>query len=712
MFGYYYHSCIFEELPLRTLTLQQMSDDQNQNNESLDASENTESTPQSSEDSVTDEFPTAKNLVEETVTDDSVENSFALESNESEESLEPQEAIDNSSANVDTETDENAVEESQTAMSQEDSKTETESDLPNTGETEVSYHFERMTMAELVSAFESILSIDSLRNMRDRVDDIKKAFDSKFNEAKAEAELAHDNETEDPLSTFYFQSDEKKAFDKLFKTYQQKRKASRRELEEKLQQNLKIRLQIIDEIKALFESPEEMAEIYKVFKGLQKQWRNTGAVPRLESNNLWQTYHHHVENFYTFLHLNREFRDLDFKHNLEQKLKIIEVAEELAKKPFTNKVFRELQTLHKMWKEELGPVHREQNEEIWKRFQDATKIIHDKRQNYNASLDENYLKNLVQKQEIIAEITELAIKPHNTHREFQQASSAVQKLRERFLEVGKVPTKDRNVVWDAFKEATRVFNRNKNRYFKNQKNSQLDNLNKKKELIAVAEEHMNSSDFQTSTPIMKRIQLEWKAIGQVPRNDSDKIWKQFKSACNTYFENLKKERSGDTQEAIDAVNHKTEYLKTLKEREIPADQNDALQLIKTLTSEWNTFGHVPRGSKDLETKFKKYIDGVLKGLGVSKEALKSHLYESKLRDMYASDDSRSFDYEQIQLRKKIDEISGEIRQLENNLQFFSNVDSSNPMLRDVHKNIEKKRSELEEFQAKMNTIKRLIREED
>lgn len=150
----------------------------------------------------------------------------------------------------------------------------------------------------------------------------------------------------------------------------------------------------------------------------------------------------------------------------------------------------------------------------------------------------------------------------------------------------------------------------------------------------------------------------------------------------------------------------------MKDKEIPSDQDDVLQLIKTLTAEWHALGHVPRGSKDLETKFKKYIDGILKGLGLSKEALKSHLYESKLRDMYASDDSRSFDYEQIQLRKKIDEISGEIRQLENNLQFFNNVDSSNPMVRDVHKNIEKKRSELEEFQAKMNAIKRLIREED
>ncbi len=413
-----------------------------------------------------------------------------------------------------------------------------------------------------------------------------------------------------------------------------------------------------------------MAEIYKTFKTLQKKWRSTGAVPRLESNNLWQTYHHHVENFYTFLHLNREFRDLDFKHNLDQKLKIIELAEELATKPFTNKVFRELQTLHKMWKEELGPVHKEHSEDTWKRFQDATKIIHDKRLIYNASLDENYAKNLVEKQQIVSQINAHATMPYETHKQFQQASSTVQKLRDHYFEIGKVPAKDRDTLWESFKDATRTFNRNKNKYFKSQKKEQLENLNKKKDLVRVAEEHMNSSDHQIVTPLMKRIQHEWKSIGQVPRKDNDKIWKQFKNACNTYFENLKKDRNGDTPEAIEALKHKTEFLKNLKEKEIPTNRTEALNLVKSITSEWNGFGRVPKDSKDIDAKFKKFIEKTLKGLDLSKEEIQNHVYESKLRDMFTSNDTRSFDYEQIQLRKKIDEITSEIRQLENNLQFF------------------------------------------
>ena len=572
--------------------------------------------------------------------------------------------------------------------------------------------FESMDMATLNKELENLITQEPTKALKDKVEAIKKAFNSKYNETKKLAEAAANNESDEEAAPLYFESSDKRIFDKLYRTYQQKRKIVRRELETKLQENLKIRQQIIEDIKSLFESSEEMAEIYKTFKTLQKKWRSTGAVPRLESNNLWQTYHHHVENFYTFLHLNREFRDLDFKHNLDQKLKIIELAEELATKPFTNKVFRELQTLHKMWKEELGPVHKEHSEDTWKRFQDATKIIHDKRLIYNASLDENYAKNLVEKQQIVSQINAHATKPYETHKQFQQASSTVQKLRDHYFEIGKVPAKDRDTLWESFKDATRTFNRNKNKYFKSQKKEQLENLNKKKDLVRVAEEHMNSSDHQIVTPLMKRIQHEWKSIGQVPRKDSDKIWKQFKNACNTYFENLKKDRNGATPEAIEALKHKTEFLKNLKEKEIPTNRTEALNLVKSITSEWNGFGRVQKDSKDIDAKFKKFIEKTLKGLDLSKEEIQNHVYESKLRDMFTSNDTRSFDYEQIQLRKKIDEITSEIRQLENNLQFFSNVASDNPMVADVHKNIDKKRTELDSYQSKMTAIRKMIREED
>ena len=618
-----------------------MSDDQDQINESLedsiDSNKTSTAADSSSEEIENETSSQAETTTATTAADNSEETTLDQGDNDmplSNDSADKantsngKEPIDNKGADsTDSNTD--------TLSLDKNSNTET---LEDEGFAE----FESMDMATLNKELENLITQEPTKALKDKVEAIKKAFNSKYNETKKLAEAAANNESDEEAAPLYFESSDKRIFDKLYRTYQQKRKIVRRELETKLQENLKIRQQIIEDIKSLFESSEEMAEIYKTFKTLQKKWRSTGAVPRLESNNLWQTYHHHVENFYTFLHLNREFRDLDFKHNLDQKLKIIELAEELATKPFTNKVFRELQTLHKMWKEELGPVHKEHSEDTWKRFQDATKIIHDKRLIYNASLDENYAKNLVEKQQIVSQINAHATMPYETHKQFQQASSTVQKLRDHYFEIGKVPAKDRDTLWESFKDATRTFNRNKNKYFKSQKKEQLENLNKKKDLVRVAEEHMNSSDHQIVTPLMKRIQHEWKSIGQVPRKDNDKIWKQFKNACNTYFENLKKDRNGDTPEAIEALKHKTEFLKNLKEKEIPTNRTEALNLVKSITSEWNGFGRVPKDSKDIDAKFKKFIEKTLKGLDLSKEEIQNHVYESKLRDMFTSNDTRSF----------------------------------------------------------------------
>lgn len=319
-----------------------MSDDQDQINESLedsiDSNKTSTAADSSSEEIENETSSQAETTTATTAADNSEETTLDQGDNDmplSNDSADKantsngKEPIDNKGADsTDSNTD--------TLSLDKNSNTET---LEDEGFAE----FESMDMATLNKELENLITQEPTKALKDKVEAIKKAFNSKYNETKKLAEAAANNESDEEAAPLYFESSDKRIFDKLYRTYQQKRKIVRRELETKLQENLKIRQQIIEDIKSLFESSEEMAEIYKTFKTLQKKWRSTGAVPRLESNNLWQTYHHHVENFYTFLHLNREFRDLDFKHNLDQKLKIIELAEELATKPFTNKVFRELQ---------------------------------------------------------------------------------------------------------------------------------------------------------------------------------------------------------------------------------------------------------------------------------------------------------------------------------------------------------------------------------
>ncbi len=233
-----------------------------------------------------------------------------------------------------------------------------------------------------------------------------KVFDKKMSALAQEKKEAFVASGENP-DTFYFNPPMKKTYQELVRRYKSDRSAYYKSKEEQQKKNLAQRLELIEELKGLINVEQEIKETYKQFKDLQKRWKETGQVPRMQANNVWKTYHHHVGIFYDFLHLNRDLRELDFKFNLEQKLKICEQAEALASMEDISKAFRQLQTLHKKWKDELGPVDKEHSEEVWERFSNATKIIHDKRRYFLKNQDEVFEVNSIKKQSLIAQMHEL-----------------------------------------------------------------------------------------------------------------------------------------------------------------------------------------------------------------------------------------------------------------------------------------------------------------
>ena len=450
---------------------------------------------------------------------------------------------------------------------------------------------------------------------------------------------------------------------------------------------------------------ENINTTYKHFKELQDKWRNAGPIPRDKYNNAWNTYHHHVERFYDFLHLNRDLRDMDFKHNLDQKLKIIVRAEELAADENTNRSFRELQVLHKLWKEELGPVAKEHREDIWQRFSNATKTIHDKRQAYYADLDKAYEKNLERKDDIITQIIALNEDATENHNAWQKKIKAIEALRQDFFNAGKVPLKVNEATWAKFKDAVRTFNRNKNKFYKTLKKDQFTNLQKKRDLIKVAEDNKDSEDFDTVTPLMKKIQSEWKKVGHVPRRDSDKIWKQFKGACNHYFDRLNAGKKAENQELYDAFDKKVKLLDRLKSFKYTEDPKADIATLQAKITEWKAVGYVPQSKRFIDGKFSKTIDACFNKLKIDKSKLEMIKFESKLENLSNPDDTRLLDNEQNFIRKKIDEVKGEINQLENNLQFFSNVKDDNPLVKEVHKNINNHKKALDTWQQKLKKIR-------
>mgnify|MGYP006074604153 FL=1 len=565
--------------------------------------------------------------------------------------------------------------------------------------------FESLSLEDLVNKFESLLENENSQNVRNNINKIKNSFNAAFAiliAEKKDAFLADGGNVID----FNFTSPLKKRFNDLSKSFRERQQSFQKNRAQQLNQNLEIRLQIIEEIKGLINVEGDINSSYNTFKSLQERWRNTGQIPSTENNNTWNNYRHHVEIFYGFLHLNRDLRDLDYKHNLEQKQKIIQSTEELATETDLNRAFRELQALHKIWKEELGPVAKEFKDELWERFSAATKVINDKRQDYYGQLEETFNDNLVIKNDIIDKIKAISEKTSLVHKEWQANIKEIEALRDAFFKAGKVPSKQNEKTWTAFKDAVRVFNKNKNTYYKTLKKDQSENYRKKLELVEIAEQNKDSLDLETTLALMKDIQNRWKSIGHIPRKDSDKLWKRFRGACNLFFDRYHEQKNNGSEEEIKSFEDKTSLLETLNSF-IPSEDKDTnLESLNQFSSQWKKIGNVTKSKRFIDGKFFKSLDGFYSKIGLDKEALENLKYSLKLETI--SKDPSLFNNEVIFIRKKIDEIKSEINQLENNLQFFSNVDDDNPLVKEVHKNISKHKEALKVWELKYSKIKKLI----
>lgn len=566
--------------------------------------------------------------------------------------------------------------------------------------------YEKMSMEQLVEEFEILLSSDRVLLVKDHVEELKKAFISHYNdfiEEKKEAFISENN----PEDTFEYHYPTKIKFDALYDEFKDKRNKQYKKLQQNLASNLENRLAIVEELKELINPQENMKDALKHFNELRERWKNAGPIPKDKYNHVWNNYHFHVENFYDYLHLDREARDLDFKHNFELKNKIIQRVKELVNETDLNKAFRELQDLHRIWKEDIGPVAREVREQVWNEFSALTKQMHDKREGYFAQLREVEKENLAIKNEIILQIETIANEANKTHGQWQKGIEKIEALRTAFFEAGKVPIEINEETWAKFKKAVRTFNANKNNFYKEIKAEQQDNLVKKQALVAQALNLKDSEDFMSATPIMKKIQDDWKKIGHVPRKYSDEIWKEFKDACNHFFDRMKQEKSQSNNEEIEAFDKKKAYLENLKDFELIGDHKTDLAAIKSHIENWKNFGKVPVSRRHIEGKFNKILDALFDKLSLSKKDGDMLKFSNKLEQMAGEDDQRKLINERIFIQRKIEELQSDILQLENNIQFFSNAKKGNPLVNEVLKNIERSKEELKTWKDKLQQIKKL-----
>ncbi|HRZ30730.1 MAG TPA: DUF349 domain-containing protein [Flavobacterium sp.] len=567
-----------------------------------------------------------------------------------------------------------------------------------------------LSMEALVDELEKLTEVEKVMSVKEHVEEIKKEFLAKYHHFIDEKRDEFKAENPDSTEDFEYHLPLKSKFDTLYKQLKGKQNAHFKSLQNNLNANLDRRLAIVEEIKNLINPQENIKDTLKIFNELREEWRTIGPIPRDKYNHVWNNYHFHVENFYDYLHLDREARDLDFKHNLEQKQKIIARVEELVNEVDITKAFRELQDLHRIWKEEIGPVDREHREEIWNQFSALTKQMHDKREGLFANQREKETANLEKKKEIIAEIEKLATEEVTAHSQWQGLIEKVEALRNDFFSAGKVPSEINEATWAEFKTVVRNFNSHKNSFYKDIKKEQNDNLSKKMALVEKAKTLSLSEDFAATTPLMKQIQEEWKQIGHVPRKYSDKVWKEFKDACNQFFDRMKATRNEANSEEIEAFDKKKAYLDALKDFQLTGEHKADLEAIKAHIEQWKSFGKVPFSRRHVEGKFNKILDALFEKLSLSKKDGDMMRFSNKLEQLAGSDDHRKLESEKIFIIRKIEELQSEIFQLENNIQFFTHAKKDNPLVKEVFKNIEKHKDELKTWKDKLKQLRSLKQE--
>ncbi len=573
------------------------------------------------------------------------------------------------------------------------------------------YH--TFTLDALVDELKKLVNIDKIMSVKDHIEEIKKSFLLQYNHLIEEKKEEFNASKEDPNEEFEYHSPLKSKFDEYYNVFREKRNAHFKHLQSNLKSNLDNRLAIVEELKELINPQENIKDTLKHFNDLRERWKNAGAIPKDKYNHVWNNYHFHVENFYDYLHLDREARDLDFKHNLEQKQKIIARVEELVTESDISKAFRELQDLHRLWKEDIGPVSKEHRDTIWNKFSELTKKIHDKRELLFESQRANEHNNLEAKKEIIAKIEVLGTEKVNSHSQWLVQIQKVETLRNEFFAAGKVPSEVNEETWAAFKTAVRNFNAFKNSFYKDIKKDQNDNLNKKMALVAKAKELQESVDFNATTPIMKQIQEEWKQIGHVPKKYSDKIWKEFKDACNHYFDKLKEHKSEENGDEVAAFDNKKAYLDILRTYQLTGDHKTDLDAIKKHIEIWKGYGKVPFSRRHIEGKFNKILDALFEKLSLSKKETEMIRFSNRIDSLSDSNDTRKLDNEKIFLMRKIEEVQNEIFQLENNIQFFANTKNAkkeNSIVLEVRKNIAIHKESLDVWKDKLKQLRNLGQE--
>ena len=507
----------------------------------------------------------------------------------------------------------------------------------------------------------------------------------------------------DPEKFVLLPDDTEEAFKAEMQIIKEKRAKIFLEQEEKKQENLAKKLEIIEKIKAMTTSPEEANQSYNDFKALQQEWKEIKTVPADKANELWRNYQLYVEQFYDLLKLNSEAREYDFKKNLEAKTALCEAAEKLDEEPDVISAFHQLQDLHQQYRE-IGPVAKELREQIWSRFKAASTVINKKHQQYFEEIRAKEEKNLEQKTALCEKLEAIDLDAIKTAAQWETTTKEVIAMQQEWREIGFAPQKMNVKIFERFRTINDVFFSKKAEFFKELKSQYSSNLEKKQELVKKAQELADSTDWKKTGDKIIALQKEWKTVGVVPRKQGELLWKDFLEACNKFFEARNKANAGTRN---------TEHSNLAKKREVVAKLKDLLenpvenvqQALQKLTEEYNSIGHVPFQEKDnIYMEYHEVLDKIYKDLHISNAKRRLDNFKNNLKNV-AEKGSDALDNERGRLLRRYDQLRSDITTYENNLGFLNAASKKgNSLVEEMNRKVQKLKDELELVKNKIKAI--------
>ena len=468
--------------------------------------------------------------------------------------------------------------------------------------------------------------------------------------------------------------------------------------------NLLKKQHIIEQMKQLVESNDDVSANVAAFRQLQQDWKNTGPVPPTATNELWKQYNLYQESFWDLIKINNELREYDFKKNLEAKTKLCEAAEMLANEEDVVSAFRQLQKLHENW-HELGPVARELREEIWNRFKTASTAINKKHQSHFDDIRKVEDENMALKASLCERIEAIDTTKFSSYKDWDEATKIVLEAQEEWRSVGFAPRKANQKIFDRYRKACDKFFSTKAEFYKSIKSNLTQNLEQKKLLCEKAEAIKDSTDWKEAGDQLVQLQKEWKTIGPVAKKYSDDIWKRFITACDYFFEQKNKNASGQRSVEMQNLDKKKELIAKITGFEKTGNAAESLAALRALAAEWNALGHVPFKEKDkIYKEYRAALDAQFEKLNIDVSQRRLESFRNNLKDMTTKGDNKLY-REREKLVRAYEHLKSEIATYENNIGFLSIASKKGDgMLKEMERKIETLKEECKLLEQKISLI--------